>query len=82
MEEQMVAYDLWHEQKWESDLKKSCKHYATRYPKDYVKAVDCVQDLQFTKQQYRLNESEIKRNEAEAESYKKNRHRIIIRRYK
>ena len=73
MEKQVTANSLWHNQKWDYNYKKACKHYVTNYPKYYVKAVYCVQDLQ-------LKASEIQKNTTQKDRNEKNSYKVIIRR--
>ena len=69
--EQAKARDLWDKQKWSKDLKASCrKQFIEPYWKDYVGAVNCVSQLEKSRQEFRLKESEIKQKERKHRSYR------------
>ena len=69
--EQAKAQDLWNKQNWSRDLKQSCKkQHIQPYLKDYIGAVNCVSQLENARQEFRLRESEIKRNKQKHRSYR------------
>ena len=69
--EQAKARDLWDGQKWSKDLKQSCKkQYIQPYWKDYTGAVNCVSQLERSRQEFQLRESEIRRNNKANRTYR------------
>ena len=69
--EQEKARDLWDKQKWNRELKQSCrKQYIQPYWKDYTGAVNCVVQLENSRQEFQLRESEIRRNNNSRRTYR------------
>lgn len=69
--EQEKARDLWNKQKWSKELKQTCrKQHIQPYWKDYTGAVNCVVQLENSRQEFQLRESEIRRNNNARRTYR------------